>query len=200
MPKETFLNLPEEKRKRIFNAAAQEFSVRRFSDASVNNIIKSAGIPWGSFYQYFDNKDDLFTYVYSEILREKRALMRREDVYDPDADVFTMCVQTTKSTYEWSRLRPDYAKIALLMEVDDSELITRLRSEAMLGLIEMVERDKARGFIRQDADSALVANMLYSLILNEYFNTDMDAQTFGRKLDSTVEIIKHGVAANQKGE
>ncbi len=200
MPKETFLNLPEEKRKRIFHAAVQEFSVRRFSDASVNNIVKNAGIPWGSFYQYFDNKEDLFSYVYGEILREKRELMHRKDVYDENADVFTMCVQTTKSTYEWSRLRPDYAKIALLMEVDDSELITRLRSESMLGLIEMVERDKTRGFIRQDADSALVANMLYSLILSEYFNTDMDAQAFSRKLDSTVEIIKHGVSANRRGE
>jgi AcrR family transcriptional regulator len=44
-------------------AAWEEFTAVRCSDASINKIIRSAGIPRGSFYQYFTDKDDLFLYL-----------------------------------------------------------------------------------------------------------------------------------------
>ena len=67
MPTATFFNLPEEKRNRIFNAAVEEFAGFRFSDASINRIVKAAGIPRGSFYQYFDGKEDLYLHILEKI-------------------------------------------------------------------------------------------------------------------------------------
>lgn len=66
MPSQTFVNLPEEKRIRIIQAAKEEFSQYSFYDASINRIIKEAQIPRGSFYRYFENKEDLFLYLLNE--------------------------------------------------------------------------------------------------------------------------------------
>ena len=63
MPSDTFFRLPEEKRRRLMDAAWEEFTSVRFSDASINRIIRTANIPRGSFYQYFTDKDDLFSYL-----------------------------------------------------------------------------------------------------------------------------------------
>ena len=63
MPSDTFFRLPEEKRCRLMDAAWEEFTSVRFSDASINRIIRTANIPRGSFYQYFTDKDDLFSYL-----------------------------------------------------------------------------------------------------------------------------------------
>ena len=63
MPSDTFFRLPEEKRHRLMDAAWEEFTSVRFSDASINRIIRTANIPRGSFYQYFTDKDDLFSYL-----------------------------------------------------------------------------------------------------------------------------------------
>ena len=63
MPSDTFFRLPEEKRRRLIEAAWDEFTAVRFSDASINRIVRTAGIPRGSFYQYFSDKDDLFAYL-----------------------------------------------------------------------------------------------------------------------------------------
>lgn len=63
MSKETFLRLPEEKRTRFLKAAWEEFTHVRFVDASINQIVRKAGIPRGSFYQYFEDKEDLFRYL-----------------------------------------------------------------------------------------------------------------------------------------
>jgi len=63
MPKETFLNLDEAKRTKIMDAAIKEFTEHELHKARVSNIIKEADIPRGSFYQYFEDLDDLYYYV-----------------------------------------------------------------------------------------------------------------------------------------
>lgn len=63
MPTKTFLNLPKEKKLRILRAGKKEFSRVPFEKAVIANIAKDADIPRGSFYQYFENLEDLFTYI-----------------------------------------------------------------------------------------------------------------------------------------
>lgn len=63
MPSKTFINLPEEKKKKLIISAMNEFSNNTFIDASINKIIINAGIPRGSFYMYFEDKVDLFEYI-----------------------------------------------------------------------------------------------------------------------------------------
>lgn len=77
MPKETFYNLPQDKRQRIINAAIDEFSKEHYSNVTINAIVKAAGIPKGSFYQYFENKDDLYIHLFTGMGDEKIDLFQR---------------------------------------------------------------------------------------------------------------------------
>ena len=72
MPTDTFFHLPLDKQKRILSAAKKEFSRVPLKDASIANIIKDAEIPRGSFYQYFENKEDLY-YYYFHTLKKKQS-------------------------------------------------------------------------------------------------------------------------------
>lgn len=47
-------------------AARQEFARAPYADASINKMIRAAGIPRGSFYMYFDGKEDLFRHLLQE--------------------------------------------------------------------------------------------------------------------------------------
>ena len=67
MPKQTFFHLSKDKQDTLIYAAKQEFSRAPLHEASIANIIKSAGIPRGSFYQYFEDKDDLFYYLLTQL-------------------------------------------------------------------------------------------------------------------------------------
>ncbi len=69
MPKETFYNLSEEKRQRIINSAEKEFFRVPLSKASIANIVTRAQIPRGSFYQYFDDLNDLYHYFFEKNFR-----------------------------------------------------------------------------------------------------------------------------------
>ncbi|MBR3645931.1 MAG: TetR/AcrR family transcriptional regulator [Lachnospiraceae bacterium] len=66
MPKSTFFKIPIEKQLRICEAAQKEFASTPFEEASINKIIKEADIPRGSFYQYFEDKLDLFDYCFEK--------------------------------------------------------------------------------------------------------------------------------------
>jgi len=63
MPTQRFLHLPDIKREKIKQAAICEFSKFSFSDVSINQIIKEADISRGSFYTYFEDKEDLLAYL-----------------------------------------------------------------------------------------------------------------------------------------
>ena len=67
MPTERFMNLPEEKKKKIQQAAFAEFSRVPMEKVSINKIIQAADISRGSFYTYFMDKTDLLNYILSDL-------------------------------------------------------------------------------------------------------------------------------------
>jgi len=89
MPSQTFLNLPEEKKQRIFEAIYAELQRVSFPEMSINRVIKTAGIPRGSFYQYFENKDDAFDFFVTESFRKiKDCIM--EKISKAHCDIFEL--------------------------------------------------------------------------------------------------------------
>ena len=94
MPTKTFFNLPEEKREKLLEAIHGEFSRVQFSDVSINQIIKMADIPRGSFYQYFEDKNDVLQYLtadYREMMKDKALSSLKQnggDLFQMYLDIF----------------------------------------------------------------------------------------------------------------
>lgn len=95
MPKETFFNLPKEKMEKILQSAREEFTEHELYKSRVSNIIKNAGIPRGSFYQYFEDLEDLYYFVIEE---EFENMFKAGDAY----------AETTNDLFEFSLESFDY--------------------------------------------------------------------------------------------
>ncbi len=63
MPKDTWHNLPPEKRNRVLAVATAEFVAHGYTDASLNRIANQAEIAKGSLFQYFENKLDMWATI-----------------------------------------------------------------------------------------------------------------------------------------
>ena len=59
-----FFNLEKEKQDRIINAAIKEFADKGYDRASTNEIVKEAGISKGLLFHYFQNKKQLFLFIF----------------------------------------------------------------------------------------------------------------------------------------
>ena len=96
MPKQTFFNLPEEKRNHIIEVSIDEFEKAPYQNISINHLIKSMNIPTGSFYQYFEDKKDLYFYILSfyidGILEESIQEDKKFDLLNSDYSVQAMDV------------------------------------------------------------------------------------------------------------
>ncbi len=89
MPTATFFRLPEEKRKRLIDACWGELTRARFTEVSINRIIAAAHIPRGSFYQYFEDKEDLIRYLLED-LRGYFITLLRNILMESKGDLFAL--------------------------------------------------------------------------------------------------------------
>ena len=69
MPYEAFFKLPQEKQNKIISCAYKEFGENFYDKASIFLIAKKAGISRASLYCYFADKEDIFKYLASQILK-----------------------------------------------------------------------------------------------------------------------------------
>jgi len=77
MPTSTFHNLSNEKKKRIIAGAMKEFKSKSLNEASISNIVKNSSISRGSFYQYFEDKNDLYLFLIKKFQHNYHELMIR---------------------------------------------------------------------------------------------------------------------------
>ncbi|PTY89856.1 TetR/AcrR family transcriptional regulator [Heyndrickxia sporothermodurans] len=93
MPKQTFFHLSKDKQEILIKSAKEEFSRVPLHDASIANIIKNAGIPRGSFYQYFEDKEDLYFYLLNQ-LSKKNAERFISILKEKDGDIFETFIES----------------------------------------------------------------------------------------------------------
>lgn len=98
MPTKTFYNLPEDKRKKLLDAIREEFSRVPIDDVSINQIIKTAGISRGSFYQYFDDKQDMLQYLLTDY-REQMRYHALKSLKQNGGDLFQVFLDILDFTY-----------------------------------------------------------------------------------------------------
>lgn len=206
MPKDTFFNLDGAKQRRVLDAAIDEFSKQRFSEASINQIVKNADISRGSFYQYFDGKEDLYIYMLKQIGMEKLDIIKGVGELKPEGDFFEGYMRMFEAALEWSIKKPRYYRIGMLMEIDDSRFVRELCKALPEGfhmLKDMVKRDIRLGRIRDDVDPGLVVDIIYTLnlhLLAPYYqegNEGGNKKELTKKLTEIMGIIKEGIARKQ---
>jgi AcrR family transcriptional regulator len=59
--------------RRLIEAAAAEFGERGFHDAAITGITRRAGVALGTFYTYFESKEEVFRALVKEMSRATRA-------------------------------------------------------------------------------------------------------------------------------
>ena len=91
MPKDTFFNLPNEKKEKIITSAKKEFARAGIKDSSIQKIVEDAKVPRGSFYQYFENKEDLLQFLLKEYAEEMDKNIE-ETIKRTNGDIFAVFI------------------------------------------------------------------------------------------------------------
>lgn len=168
MPKQTFLNLPEEKRKAFIEIALDEFANNDYNTASVSKIVEKAGIAKGSVYQYFEDKQDLFLYLLDYANQEMLSAIQGTPPPDSNADFFETLRWQMSVTVQAAMKYPVHSKLARRaysspLPFHDAilEKAKKIRQEHFQA---MVARAQASGQLNPGLDPAVVTVMVQGLM------------------------------------
>lgn len=177
MPTQRFLNLKESKKNAILEAAAHEFARVPYSAASINQIIKEAEISRGSFYTYFEDKDDLMRYM----LRGFRDTLKKK-VFDyleeENGNPFRLCTRLLK---EWMKT--------------GSERITFQIHRNLLADLSVSGQNQMfgiRGFLMKDELYKAFVQELYERLDKEQYPTTLE--TLSYVVDMAMMILLKSMA------
>ena len=199
MPSSTFLNLPAEKQEKLLEAATREFSHKPFNEASINQIIREAGIPRGSFYMYFQDKEDLFLYLikgYMDqllMLLEELLLQNGGDIFRALLDLYDyiqtkvdrQCLGEVGAMTGIIRCNSGMQKNSLLEMLDPEVILQRLGDAVNSDLLDL-RQDRDLGDIL-GALLVVAAPMIYTGL-----QAGGDPATRDR-LENILQIFKRGM-------
>lgn len=205
MPKDTFYNLSKEKKEQIYKIAIEEFANYSYEKVSVTRIVEKAGIAKGSFYQYFENKKDLFMYIIDEIGKAKMESMTSLIENIDKMDFFEFLRQLFRKGIEFGKSKPELAKVLdRIMNEMPKEIKAEIYKEGEIKSLEMFENllktAIEKGQLRSDLDIRLVSYMIthLSLAISQYHFQDMPVkeENFDKIIDTSdtmVEILQKGL-------
>jgi AcrR family transcriptional regulator len=207
MPKQTFLNLPEKKRKVFLEIALDEFANNDYNTASVSKIVERAGIAKGSLYQYFEDKQDLFTYLLDYANHEMMGLIQGTPPPDPNADFFETLRWQMSVTVQAATKFPVHATLArraytspLPFRDKILENAKKVRQEYFQA---MVARAQAAGHLDSKLDPAVVSFMVQGLMndLGPFLQSKFGDRKgdwvalpeVGEVFDQVIEVLRSGL-------
>ena len=205
MPTNTFFKLSKEKQNNIIEASLKEFKRVLLRDASINKIIKDANIPRGSFYNYFEDINDLYIYsIYK--YRKKFINLFKQSLNNKQGDL----VETTKIIYD---------EIIYHCTDDNKQLIkniflnfnynisikNRLECEQLndkYEIIKILEQiDKKKLNIKTEEELLYIIDMIIGFVMHgliEIFLDNKKPEQIREKINIQLDILKRGIYKEDK--
>ncbi|OJV66832.1 MAG: hypothetical protein BGO41_05290 [Clostridiales bacterium 38-18] len=204
MPKDTFFNLNEEKRRLILDAAFTEFENNNYDQASINQIVKATGISKGSFYQYFDDKKDLYKYILNLMIQKKLEYITPVMQNPFEHGFFDVIREMSLSALLFAGENPQMMQISKRLIKDPSngfyqELVHENQGQAhdiyKMLLTNAIKRGEVRSNIDVDFAAKFIFNTSAQLVETEIDFNDADwEEKIMDLLNKFMNLFEHGLS------
>ncbi|ACM60680.1 TetR family transcriptional regulator [Caldicellulosiruptor bescii] len=208
MPKQTFLNLPEEKRNLITDTLIKYFSQKPYHEVDISDIAKECNVAKGSMYQYFENKKDMYFYAlevsYQRFLEllEKLDMMHVNlfDYYENSLETIWIAMKELKSEY----LLLERAFFSQDSPFKD-EINEKFLKQSREFLVKIIKYNQQKGYIRDDIDPVIISIFLEGasfymkkFVIEEALSRtsttlDLDISYFKDALSQFIKLLKEGI-------
>lgn len=199
MIKQTFYNLPITKRERIYQAIKTEFDRVPLDKISINSIIKEANISRGSFYQYFDDKGDLYDILADKIMDSIKECFTntlvkyKGDLFATTEEVMSLHfikVSQPKAKSQMQKFVPG-------VSVNAKSILDRICERSITYFNELIPNIDTRKFSFDNSpeDIRILFEMLLSISKNAIFDVlfmDIDTDEAIKIFNKKLKIVKNG--------
>lgn len=211
MPKDTFFNLPQKKQSLIIDVVITEFYEKGYDLASISSIVEKAHIAKGSFYQYFDGKDELFKYINTMINDKKMQFAQPVILAFEQLSFYDWFKQMLKASFNFLRSYPILAKISIdfwkhsnthIKECILGDEIHRTQEFLAIYIKKAVERNELRNDISIEYLTHFLSNQLAfftDYILDSYEDlSTVSESNLEKLLTNFIGLLEYGTTSGSK--
>ena len=178
-----FRNLSSEKQEKVFQAAVGEFASKGYRGASMNSLVKAAGISKGSLFQYFRSKRNLFDAVLEIAVQQVKRYLKQVRAETEDLSFAERLEKLLRSGFRFIDEHPLLTAVYFqLLQSGDapfgSDRMVQLRRQGSEFLSDLVERAVSKGELSPAIDvqrTGFLINSLLETLLRAYYTEFLDS-------------------------
>jgi len=183
----------------LLDAALDEFSQKNFDEASINRILKNAGISKGVFYYHFQDKEALYLHLMGETSRLKWEFIAGEMSHANlvRVDIFEQFRFQAQAGIRFAMQYPKYHRFAWMIAKEKNPTI-RAHIETAFAQSDKLEEMVSIALKSGDFSEVYSKNFLITVIsflfahFDDIFPDDREAY---ENLDSYIAMMKNGLSA-----
>lgn len=183
----------------LWNASLDVFSMQAYGEASLNEIIRKAGMNKGSFYYRFYDKLDLYLSLLTRMADEKLTMVSQGQMRATGKDFFEDFRQIAMLSLRFAQQEPRYMGLWRRFMSEDHEIKRMVHEEfgpmSQDAIGAMVEMAKAQGKIRPNSSTVLVSHMISALLnsIDQMIVPNGSEEEMMAQIDKLIEMLKHGI-------
>ena len=194
-----------DRKNQLLEAALDEFTGKEYKDASLNSIIKNAGISKGTFYYHFKDKEALYLYLLETTVEAKMKFLSKrmeESSYDETKmDLFERLAIHARLGYEFAKEYPKYYRFGYRFINEKGNKVfgagmKLLGSSAEKIFDEMIRKAAENHEFRDDVSTEFISKVIKYLMLHYYeiFHPEEDLELKGalQEIDDLILFFKRG--------
>lgn len=187
-------------RRKLLEAAFEEFFLRGFQAGSLDTIVQRAGVTKGALYHHFPDKTTLGYAVLEEVVREPLLGAYLEPLEEIDGDPLTALQEVLR------RRADDFLELGvergcplnnLAQEMSPLDEGFRARAAAVLeewtaAFARVLEHAKAYGSVRADVDSGRVASLVVAAVEGSFgmAKAEQSVDVLRSNLDALADMLE----------
>jgi AcrR family transcriptional regulator len=200
-----------DRREELLEAALEEFTTKSYEEASLNSIIRKAGISKGTFYYHFKDKQALYLQLMQMVVDAKIEFMERKlssYTHNEDLNIFESLKLQARFSTEFAKEYPKFYLLGLMFYREKgNEIYTTVMdildvtSEAYYDMI--LEKAMSRGDFREGISIKFAKRMLTYLLIRHdeifgHVSGELDFNTVIESIDSLIDFIQYGLGKRER--
>ncbi|HML36374.1 MAG TPA: TetR/AcrR family transcriptional regulator [Bacillota bacterium] len=198
-----------DRRAELIEAALDEFGAKSYEEASLNSIIKNAGISKGTFYYHFQDKQALYLFLLQAMADAKVEFVERglaDHLRGEEANLFENLKLQVRIGIEFAKNYPRYYLLGLMFLKEKGNDIYKVAMDSLNDTTEryfedLIEKAVRHGDIRPGISEHFAAKVVAYLLVRfdelfDFRSGDISFDEVVDDLDSLIDFMKHGLGSH----
>ncbi|WP_339843613.1 TetR/AcrR family transcriptional regulator [Paenibacillus sp. FSL W7-1088] len=201
MPKNSFFRLDEARRGEISNNAMHLFVDNDYEDITMKMVLDRLSMHPGTFYRYFEDKDDLYCLLVRNVTQKRAAYFNNSNEDSLYQFFLTTLFGNVSDTVTEPLNELEIKLIQTFLNIPENTLLkvylNVLKGESLPLIKDILRRMRVDGYLRPDIDDDLISFMFESMQFNlvMFFREfDIKDSTLQHKLSKYfADFMSHGL-------